>query len=103
MFIEAPEKVKTKPEPHSRAQKDEVGNKHRMILHHEYHPNDIPRRLIRNAWSKHCGEFLSQKTSDGGIGLQETIIAYSRPRNLRDVLMKAKLKEHTGKEVSTNF
>ena len=103
MFVEAHEKTRIRPEARSREKEDKVDNKHRMILHLEYHPDDIPRKLLRNAWSKHCGEFLSQKPADGGIGLKETIIAYSRPRNLKDMLMKAKLQEHAGYEVSSNF
>ena len=103
MFGEAHEKVRKKPEQYVTTQEDEISNKHKLFIHLEYHPNDIPRKFIRNSWNKNCDGLLSQKASNGGINLKQMIIAYSRPRNLRDVLLKAKLQEHTGKEVSTFF
>ena len=74
-----------------------------MILHIEYHPNEIPRKKIRELWNKNCGELLSKTVAEGGLGIEKTIIAYSRPKNLKDVLQSAKLYQHPGKEVSTYF
>ena len=74
-----------------------------MILHMEYHPNEIPRKKIRELWNKNCGELLSKTVAEGGLGIEKTIIAYSRPKNLKDVLQSAKLYQHPGKEVSTYF
>ena len=101
MFITAYNKAKAQPEHQSNANLEEVKPKERMILHLEYHPNDIPRKLIRRTWDKYCREYLSKPISDGGLGIKETIIAYSRPRNLKDVLQNAKLQQLPGKEVST--
>ena len=72
-----------------------------MILHMEYHPNEVPRKKIRELWQKHCGEKLSKTVADGGLGIEKTIIAYSRPQNLKDVLQSANSHHHPGKEVST--
>ena len=74
-----------------------------MILHIEYHPNEIPRKKIRELWNKNCVELLSKTVAEGGLGIEKTIIAYSRPKNLKDVLQSAKLYQHPGKEVSTFF
>ena len=101
MFVAAHDRVRSQPE-HPQPSSDEIiSSKERMILHLEYHPDGIPRKLIRRTWDNHCGDYLSQDISDGGLGLKKTIIAYSRPSNLRDMLQKAKLQQIPGKEVST--
>ena len=101
MFIAGHDKVRSQSEHAQPTSDEEISSKERMILHLEYHPDDIPRKLIRRTWNKYCGDFLSQDISDGGLGLKKTIIAYSRPSNLRDMLQKAKLQQIPGKEVST--
>ena len=62
----------------------------------EYHPDDIPRKKIRDLYSQHCEEIF-----DNVLGIKRTIVAYSKPRNLRDLLQNAKLYEQKGSEVST--
>ena len=101
MFTTAYNKAKAQPEHYSSTILEEVRPKELMILHLEYHPNDIPHNMIRRTWDKCCGKYLSKPMSDGGLGIKKTIIAYSRPRNLRDMLQKAKLQQIPGKEVST--
>ena len=62
-----------------------------MILHIEFHPDDIPRKIVRDLWSEHCGEHLSKNIEDDELGIKQTILAYSRPNMLRDLLQKAKI------------
>ena len=102
IFIAAHNKFESQSEKIKSTQKDEPF-KNLMILHVEYHPNEIPRKKICKLWQKHCGDLLSKKVSEGGLGIEKTIIAYSRPKNLKDVLQSAKLHQHPGKEVSTVF
>ena len=102
IFIEAHNKFESQSETIKSTQKNESFKK-LMILHMEYHPNEIPRKKIRELWNKNCGELLSKTVAEGGLGIEKTIIAYSRPKNLKDVLQSAKLHQHPGKEVSTYF
>ena len=57
-----------------------------LIIHLEYHPDDIPRKEVREICKKHCGELFENIS-----GTKKTIVAYSRPENLRDMLQSAKL------------
>ena len=67
-------------------------------IHWEYHPNDIPRRLIRRLYNKHLAEILMDN-----LGYNQLTVAYSRPKNLRELLTKAKLYEVPGLEASTYY
>ena len=102
IFIAAHNKFESQSEKIKSVKKDESSEK-LMILHLEYHPNEIPRKKIRKLWHKHCGDLLSKTITEGGLGIEKTVIAYSRPKNLKDVLQSAKLHQHPGKEVSTYF
>ena len=44
-----------------------------MILHFEYHPEDIPWKIIRDLWSKYCGGYLSKDITNGGLENKQTI------------------------------
>ena len=103
IFVKAHKKIESQQEEAEPAEEVEILNKEHVILHLEYHPNDIPRKRIRDLWDKHCGELLSQSVANGGLGINKMTIAYSRPRNLRDLTQRAKLCQHPGKEVSTFF
>merc|ERR1711862_404654 len=104
IFVEAHKKIESQQEDSEPAEKvEEISNKEHVILHLEYHPNDIPRKKIRDLWDNHCVELLSKSVADGGLGIKKMTIAYSRPRNLRDLTQRAKLHQHPGKEVSTFF
>ena len=48
-------------------------------------------------------DLLSKPTSKGGLGIKKSIIAYSRPQNIREMTQKAKLHQHSEKKVSTFF
>ena len=78
IFIAAHKKFESQPVKIKSTLKDESLKKV-MILHKEYHPNEVPRKKIRELWQKHCGEKLSKTVAEGGLGIETTIIAYSRP------------------------
>ena len=63
--------------------------------HKIYYPNGISREEIRPAYRETCGDTFQDLTTENGgrIQIKETTIAYSRPQNLRDLLILAKLCE----------
>jgi len=69
-----------------------------IFIHWEYHPNDIPRRRVRAIYNNTCGELLKED-----LDICNTIIAYSRPPNLKDMITKAKLHQAPGKEASKYY
>ena len=110
IFVAAHEKItsqqkqKAQPQPQPLLEAESVSDtEEQIVLHLEYHPDDIPRKKVRELFTKTCEPIFSHDANDGGLGLKRMIIAYSRPRNLRDLRQKAKLYEKTGKEVSTYF
>jgi len=70
-------------------------NKERLFIHFEYHPNDIPRREIRTIYNNHCS-----KVFETVLDIKQTTVAYSRPKNVRDLITKAKLHQAPGREAS---
>ena len=44
---------------------EEISNKEQLILHLEYHPNDIPKRKLRETWNECCRDLLSKPTNKG--------------------------------------
>ena len=73
----------------------ELTNHERIFLHWEYHPNDISRKNVRAIYNDTCKELF-----EDALGIKQTTIAYSRPKNLKDVLTKAKLHQAPGREAS---
>ena len=73
-------------------------NRSGFILHWEHHPNDIPRHLIRKLYNKHLAGILMDN-----LGYNQLTVAYSRPKNLRELLTKAKLYEVPGLEANTYY
>jgi hypothetical protein len=59
----------------------------RLFIHIEYHPEDIPRKRVQALYQLHLGE------------VQPTI-AYSRPKNIGDLITKAKLHQAPGQTSS---
>ena len=57
----------------------------------EYHPKGLSRRLIHNIYNK----YLKDKS-----GFESFMISYSRPKNLRDLLIKTKLSDTEGIQAS---
>ena len=73
-------------------------NKERLFLHYEYHPCGMPRGEIRQIYQSTCGDLLESR-----LGIKQMTVAYSRPKNVRDVLVRAKLHQAPGREASTYF
>ena len=61
--------------------------KRTMFFHCEYHPRGIPRPHLQSAWHSSVGEL---------IFYEDQTICYSRPRNLRDLLIPSNLGRFTG-------
>ena len=62
-----------------------------LFLHQEYHPRGISRRMIRRVY---------RETLEAVSGFDRFVVAYSRPRNLRDTLMRTELSEPEGHRAS---
>ena len=97
IFIAAHKQLQSQPEKSAKTQKDETSTRDWMILHLEYHPNDIQRKRVRDLWSQHWCEYLLEDIEDGGLGIKQTILAYSRTKNLRYLSQKVKLYQLPGK------
>lgn len=72
--------------------------KERLFLHLEFHPHDIPRKLVRSIYDYTCKD-----TFEKYLGIQQFTVAYSRPRNIRDLLTRAKLHQAPGKPISKYY
>ena len=101
MFVTAHNKI-IDPDQTNTKQTNEISNREIAILHMEYNKFDIPRWEIR-AICNETYSLLEQDVSDGGLGIKQMICAYSKPKNLRDLLQSAKLRELEGHEASTYF
>ena len=73
-------------------------NKERIFLHFEYHKNDIPKSRVRAIYENKCQTLLSDR-----LGIQQLTIAYSRPKNIKDTITKAKLHQAPGFEASKYY
>jgi hypothetical protein len=65
-----------------------------LFFHAQYHPADISRSEIRQAFNQCCPTLQSE------IGIAQFTVAYSRQPNLRDKLSKTKLTEPPGHRAS---
>jgi hypothetical protein len=74
-----------------RSLRAEDDGKNRLFLHFTYHPEDIPRKRIQELFEQHCGELLRHE-----INIARPTIAYSRPKNIGDLITKAKLHQAPG-------
>eukprot|EP00956_Cyclotella_meneghiniana_P033730 scaffold98599_cov59-Cyclotella_meneghiniana.AAC.1 len=67
-----------------------------FFIHIKYHPDDVPRKRVQQLYQQHCGELFERE-----IGIKRPTIAYSRPKNLGDLITKAKLHQAPGQSSST--
>jgi hypothetical protein len=77
---------------------EQLSNKQRLFIHWDYHPNDITRRHLRRIYNQHCDRVFKTQ-----LGIEQTTIAYSRPKNIKDTITKAKLHQASGKEASKYY
>jgi len=69
----------------------------RLFIHMEYSKNDMPKKAVRSIVNATLSNTLTE------LGISQTTVAYSRPKNIRDLLSKAKLHQADGKEVSKYY
>ena len=67
-----------------------------IYFHRQYHPKDISRSQIQNLFHTTC--MINNELGQGfntydGLNIDKLTVAYSRPKNLRDVLIPSKLFE----------
>ncbi|KAL7491032.1 hypothetical protein ACHAWT_001425 [Skeletonema menzelii] len=84
--------------PTQQPERPTLPNKKMLILHWIYHPNDIPRTILRRLYDTHCAELFKEH-----LDIQQFIIAYHSAPTLRSALTKAKLIQEPGKEASKYF
>lgn len=65
-----------------------------LYIHWEYHPRGVSRRDIRHIYNT---------TLSHPSGHSRMIVAYRRPRNLRDLLMPTSMREPPGRQASLIF
>lgn len=73
-------------------------NKERLFIHMEYQPHDIPRKHVRAIYNMTCKEVFETE-----LNITQATIAYSRPKNIKDLVTKAKLHQAPGKPVSKYY
>lgn len=84
--------------PTQQPKKPTLPNKKMLILHWIYHPNDIPRTILRRLYNTHCARLFEEH-----LDIQQFIIAFHSAPTLRSALTKAKLIQEPGKEASKYF
>ena len=70
----------------------------RLFLHFEYHKHDIPKLLIRRLYDLYC-----QPTFSSVLGIRQLTIAYSRPKNVKELVSKARLYQRQNHEASKYY
>jgi hypothetical protein len=71
----------------------------KIILHWEYHPSDVSRRQIQQAFQ----DTLQHDLSRSQLGVKRLVIAYSVSRNLRKSLTSSTLHPSTGNDPSNHL
>ena len=69
----------------------------RLFIHTEYSKKDMPKKAVRSIVNATLSNTLAE------LGISQTTAAYSRPKNIKDLLSKAKLHQAEGKEVSVYY
>jgi hypothetical protein len=91
IFMEAAASLDT-IERHGKTPKCNAANAlNTLFFHWEYHPNGLSRKSIRKSYNKHCADVSS---------FDRMIVAFSRPRNIRDSIMRSRLPDVEGSRPS---
>ena len=95
-LCQEPEKVAAKPaaEPTATTTND---RKDQLFLCMEYSRNDLPQKVVRLIYNATC------KVNFESLGITQMTTAYSRAKNIRDLVTKAKLHQAPGKEASKYY
>ena len=81
----------------------------RLFLHIPYHPRDISRKEIRNIYDSTCNSETNNSSFKNlrnyktrtYMKIDKLTVAYSRPKNLCDLLVPSTLKE--SKDINVSF
>ena len=96
-IVSALNKLKSKLEapPPLIADADPPSHKSHIFFHMQFHPGDIPRREVRQAYSDTCEEVLRDECE-----IEQFTIAYSKAKTIGSVIAKAQLHQAEGHEVT---
>ena len=94
IFLQAAGRLDEEASGH-RKPRPEVDRKRRLFCHREYHPNDLSRREIRQAFDETCNGFVGTK-----VPIEQLTIAYSGARTLGNMICPSKLRSREGRNVS---
>lgn len=113
IFMEAAKKLDALKEKESKEEisthKSRITNGRRQLFFHlPYHPRSISRKKLQSLYNTHCNlpnnfdeGFKSMKIDNGGqLEIEKLTIAYSRARNLRDVLCPSTFEQSQDCQVS---
>ena len=81
--------------PRKKIQEEPISDREIVIVHSEYNRHNTERENIREIWNETMG-LLEKDSNKGGLGIKQVILAHARPRNLKDLLQRAKLYEKKG-------
>ena len=70
MFVSAHDKLTHPKLTNNESTEEEISNKEQVIIHLEYHPNDVPKQKLREIWDGCCMDLLSKPTNKGGVGIK---------------------------------
>ena len=83
--------------PTNSALENTLERPNRLFIHMEYSRNDMPKKAVRSI----VDATLSNTLED--LQISQTTVAYSRPKNIKDLFSKAKLHQAKGKEISVYY
>ena len=83
------------PTPTTTPPTKSLSNKERLFLHFEYHRCDIPKAQVRAIYDSTCKELFERR-----LDIQQLTVCYSRSKNIREAITKAKLHQAPGREAS---
>jgi hypothetical protein len=97
MFLEVHTNIITRSRTLPTTTPIQTDSKQAIYLHFEYHPEDVPRNVIRALYYKHQGD--TKKI----LELAPPIVAYSGPSNLGKICSQARLHEAPGQDAVTHL
>ncbi|KAL7534995.1 hypothetical protein ACHAWF_005020 [Thalassiosira exigua] len=89
--------AKLRTQPLTVAAPEPLSNKEMLFLHLEYYPNDISKRKVRLLYG-----IYRKQISEDVLDINQTNVAYSRPKNTRELVIKAKLHQAPGREATVD-
>ena len=81
-------------------QVEPISNRELATVDSEYNRYNIQRKKMREMWNETM-ELLEKDTNKAGLGIKQVIFAYSRARNLKDLLQRANLHKNKDHKAST--